>query len=464
MKVPSNGSTRFRFAHAAHPNWRLATELCLAQLETQARQPGYANRANLGFVYLTDGYAEFTSEILTFLKVRSGVVHWVGTLGIGIAATGVEYFDEPALVILLADLPAGSFSIFSGQQPPPGLEQRTSSGALAAHTALVHADPTTPDLSDLIVDLSSKVESGWVFGGLSSARTGGVQIADRTLQPDPTYGTSLSGVVFSSEVHLLSAVTQGCWPLVVPALASTLTSTPTSASPSISPSASAAALPAAFIDALSFAAAPPARREPARLRVPSHLVTAASGAVLQTLDHRPALDVLLEELGSTDALGVSRLAQLANGLFAGLAANTHEIERGDYLVRHVIGLDPQQRQVILAAPVEAGQQLMFCSRDAQAARADLVRICTELREELEHDAALRSVAADTQALTRQIRGALYFSCLGRGPNLFGQPSTELKLIREHLGDIPMVGLFANGEIARNRLYGYAGVLSLFLEG
>lgn len=416
-------TTQFRYAHAAHPNWRLATELCLAQLEGQARQPGYATRATLGMVYMTDHHAEVTSEILTFLKIRTGVPHWVGTLGLGVAATGVEYFDEPALVVMLADLPLHSFSVFSGQSPMPGLDQRTTSGALAAHTALVHADPSTPDLPELILDLSNKLESGWVFGALSSSRHGSLQIADRTLQPDPVYGAGLSGVVFSSEVHLLTAVTQGCWPV---------------------------------------------QRQNDQVqqgsRAHAHEITACEDQVIITLDHRPALDVLLEDLGAHDAQGVSRLARLSNGLFVGLAHTAEEMARGDYLVRHVVGLEPHKRFLVLGAPAETGQQLLFCTRDAEAARSDLIRVCTELREEIEHDAALRAVTADMLGSTSSpsIRGALYFSCAGRGPNLFGENGNELQLIQKHLGDIPLIGLFANGEIARHRLYGYTGVLSVFV--
>jgi small ligand-binding sensory domain FIST len=60
------------------------------------------------------------------------------------------------------------------------------------------------------------------------------------------------------------------------------------------------------------------------------------------------------------------------------------------------------------------------------------------------------------------RGGVYYSCLGRGQNLFGQDSEELRAIRSTLGDFPLVGFFANGEIHHNRLYGYTGVLTLFL--
>jgi small ligand-binding sensory domain FIST len=59
------------------------------------------------------------------------------------------------------------------------------------------------------------------------------------------------------------------------------------------------------------------------------------------------------------------------------------------------------------------------------------------------------------------RGALYHSCLGRGRHLFGDDSAEMRLIRELLGDVPLAGFYANGEISHNRLYGYTGVLTLF---
>jgi small ligand-binding sensory domain FIST len=93
---------------------------------------------------------------------------------------------------------------------------------------------------------------------------------------------------------------------------------------------------------------------------------------------------------------------------------------------------------------------VFCTRDAQAAHADLMRICTELREELETEG-------------RSIRGGIYVSCLARGKALFGSASAEVGLLQSQLGDFPLVGFFANGEIAGQQLYGYTGVLTLFTE-
>jgi small ligand-binding sensory domain FIST len=67
-----------------------------------------------------------------------------------------------------------------------------------------------------------------------------------------------------------------------------------------------------------------------------------------------------------------------------------------------------------------------------------------------------------RGLARPPRGGVYVSCVGRGVNLFGPDSAELGLIRDVLGEFPLVGFYANGEISHRRLYGYTGVLTLFL--
>jgi small ligand-binding sensory domain FIST len=63
---------------------------------------------------------------------------------------------------------------------------------------------------------------------------------------------------------------------------------------------------------------------------------------------------------------------------------------------------------------------------------------------------------------RPIRGALYHTCVARGRHMFGPDSAELKMIEAALGPVPLAGFFTNGEIYRDRLYGYTGVLTLFL--
>ena len=90
---------------------------------------------------------------------------------------------------------------------------------------------------------------------------------------------------------------------------------------------------------------------------------------------------------------------------------------------------------------------MFCKRDAQTAIEDMHRMLDRLKQRL---------------AGRTIRGGLYFTCLGRGPNLFGDAQTELAMIHYTLGDFPLAGFYANGEISHDRLYGFTGVLTLFV--
>jgi small ligand-binding sensory domain FIST len=107
--------------------------------------------------------------------------------------------------------------------------------------------------------------------------------------------------------------------------------------------------------------------------------------------------------------------------------------------------------VAVAELLQPGMRVAFCQRDVAAARRDLVRICSEIRDELD--------SADGPE--RRILGALYVSCAGRGGPHFGGPSAELKIVQHALGEVPLAGFFAGGEIAHQHLYGYTGVLTVF---
>ena len=116
-------------------------------------------------------------------------------------------------------------------------------------------------------------------------------------------------------------------------------------------------------------------------------------------------------------------------------------------MRNLTGIDPDQGLIAIGEYVNAGDSIMFCRRDHDSAVEDMRRMLGDLRK---------------RAGNAPIRGGLYFSCCARGPNQFGDNSEELGLIADELGDFPLVGFFANGEISNNRLYGYTGVLTLFL--
>ena len=407
----------------------MATALVLAQLRAMMALPGYASAPTLGLLYITDRYAGHAQDILDHLSAElPEVTDWSGTVGVGIASNNVEYFDEPALCVMLCELPHDQYRVFSGVSPLPAAVP----GRFKAHTALVHADSSTPDAVELISEMAGRTDSGYVFGGLASSRGPAVQFAlsghGNVKGQGAVSGVlsgGLSGVAFARGAALMSRVTQGCQPISG-----------------------------------------------------NHTITACDGNVVTELDGQSALDVMLADLHITLDQPREALAKVRNTLVglsqAGETSNTKPARRagqfgGEVVVRHIIGLDPARQGIAIAEAPSVGMTLAFCERNVQAARADLTRICAEIREELEPEELTLEVAnvlsrSDAESAphpARRIAGAVYVSCAGRGGPHFGAPSAELQIVRRALGDVPLVGFFAGGEIARNHLYGYTGVLTVF---
>src|SRR5687767_2770098 len=179
----------FRFAHSGGADWRECVERCADRIGRAA--------GGLGFVYFTDALVGEAREIVDVLRSRTGAAHWVGTVGTGIGATGTEYQDQPAVAAMVADLDAASFGVFSGQTP---IRKQ------AAHFAVVHADPQAPDVAGLVADMSAKLASGYVVGGISSSRGATAQVANQVVSG------GLSGVAFADRVGVATRLTQGCVP------------------------------------------------------------------------------------------------------------------------------------------------------------------------------------------------------------------------------------------------------------
>ncbi|MGI0035715.1 MAG: hypothetical protein ACRD98_07595, partial [Nitrososphaera sp.] len=96
----------FPYGHATHPQWQMAAGLVLAQLRAHLALPGYAHAPTLALLYITDHYAGHAQDILDHLSAElPDITDWSGTVGVGIASNNVEYFDEPALAVMLCELP-----------------------------------------------------------------------------------------------------------------------------------------------------------------------------------------------------------------------------------------------------------------------------------------------------------------------------------------------------------------------
>ena len=426
----------FPYGHATHPQWQMAAGLVLAQLRGHLALPGYARLPTLALLYITDHYAAHAQDILDHLSAElPEITDWSGTVGVGIASNNVEYFDEPALAVMLCELPHDQYRVFSGVSPLPP----ASSGRFKAHTALVHADAATPDVAELIDEMAQRTESGYVFGGLASSRSSTVQFAlsghgnvKGQGAAGGVFSGGLSGVAFARDpsggMALMSRVTQGCRPVSV-----------------------------------------------------DHEITACEVNVVIELDGQPALDVMLADLGISldqphEALARVRTTLVGLNPSADRLNDVRSRHPGQFgaevVVRHIIGLDPARKGIAIADVPSVGMKLAFCERNVEAARADLIRVCAEIREELEPEEITLEVANALSATepepaphaARHITGAIYVSCSGRGGPHFGGPSAELQIVRRALGDVPLVGFFAGGEIARHQLYGYTGVLTVFTAG
>ena len=175
---------------------------------------------------------------------------------------------------------------------------------------------------------------------------------------------------------------------------------------------------------------------------PARTVTRGRDNLLFELDGRPALDAFVEDIGEELASDLRRVGGL---VFAAIPVEGSDT--ADYTVRNLVGIDPMSKAIAIADAVPEGGKVLFCRRDRDSAVVDMRRMTADLKRRVGN---------------RPIRGGLYVSCAARGPNQFADPESETRLIRDALGEFPMVGFFANGELNRDRVYAYTGVLTLFL--
>ena len=337
-----------------------------------------------GFVYATDRMADHLADIVQGLRDGTGVEHWVGCLGMGISAGGEEYFDRPALAAMVAPFDAGAFRIL------PTLTEGTDQLSDDDRAWIAKTEPILglvhgdPAHPGIteLIDAVAEDTADFLVGGLTSSRGPHHQVAGGIT------GGGVSGILFAPEVDVVTGLSQGCVRLAG-----------------------------------------------------SHVVSDCVDNVLVGLDGRPALDVFKDDIGDhlTENLGA-----LAGSVH--VAITVEGSDTGDYMVRNLVGIDPQRGWIAIGDLVHPGERIVFVRRDPASAESDLLA----MGETLKRRAA------------KPPRGGLYVSCVARGPNMFGAVGRESAIIREALGDVPIVGFYANGEISNNRLYGYTGVLTLFL--
>jgi len=249
------------------------------------------------------------------------------------------------------------------------------------HFGIIHGDPLNESTQDLVAQLYDSLENGFLVGGLTSSQHDQFQVADNVCSD------GISGAIFSENISVQTNLTQGCSPVGA-----------------------------------------------------KHVVTRSQENVAFTLDHKPALEMLMEDFGIASE---EALQERASEVFTGLCIPGSD--RNDYLVRNLVGVDSKHQVFAINDYLQDGGEVIFCERNAQTAIDDMQQMLASLKERI----------------NQPIKGGLYVSCLGRGRHQFGEDSEEIKMIHEVFGDFPLTGFFANGEIHHNKLYGYTGVLTIF---
>ena len=163
---------------------------------------------------------------------------------------------------------------------------------------------------------------------------------------------------------------------------------------------------------------------------------------------KPAMERLGEAIA---ALPENERSLASSGVLIGVVIdeNRPEYERGDFLVRPIIGADRDSGAIAIGEQVRVGQTVRLHVRDAASADEDL-------------RAALR---AQVRALgSGGAAGALLFTCNGRGSHMFEVPDHDAAALEDSLG-VPTAGFFCAGEIGpvggRNFLHGFTATMAVF---
>ena len=326
----------------------------------------------------------------------------IGCSGSGIIGGEQELEWVPAISIVAAHLPG--VRLFPFVVAPDELEFSSPGGFWVDKIGaspegqpvfVLFADPYTCDPVKLLTELNDTYRTRPIVGGLVS---GGNKAGEHLLFMDAeVYGEGAVGVAMTGNIVMETIVSQGCRPIGRP-----------------------------------------------------YVVTKAEDNVVWQLGGRQAVEVLHEVLAALTAKD-RELAQQGS-IFVGLVINEmrQAFSPGDFLIRNIVGLDPNVGAIAVNDQVQVGQTLQFHLRDASTSR-------DELRRLLELQGGTRQVAPPA--------GALFFNCTGRGKSLYGTAHHDVRTIQTVAGKLPIGGFFCNGEIGPvggiNFLHGYTASLGLF---
>jgi small ligand-binding sensory domain FIST len=370
-------------------DWRIALETAL----DGALKPLEGEAPDLLIVFASAAYEPAYVDLLRAAAEVSRTTELAGCSASAVIAGTRELETEPGVAALALTLPRGAMLNVRYLTP----EEVGSTGVAGMPTAqcrglIVLADPFTTDVAALVETLEHEYPAIPIVGGLATGDP-----AQRSTSVFCGTASADKGAVvvgLGGAIRVRPVVSQGCEPIGE-----------------------------------------------------AWTVTDSDRHIVRTIGGRPAYEVLVETVNQLDA---GTRERLNTNLRVGLAMNEYrdEFKRGDFLIRHVMGVDPRSGAIAIAGEPRIGQTLQFQILDARAADQ-------ELHQMLE-------AASDTNSTA-----ALLFACNGRGAGLFGAPDHDARMVRDLLGPLPLAGLFCNGEIgpvgAATFLHGYTASLAL-IEG
>lgn len=357
---------------------------------------------DLALVFVSEQHASDYAQVPALLGSRLGDCVVVGCSASGVIGGGRELERRPAVSVTAAVLPdvklaarylAADF-LPAPDAPAQHWEHYAGVAANVEPCFVVLADPFSFPTASLLAGLDRHFPRSVKLGGLASGAHAPGEAAlflDRA-----AYRTGALCLALSGDIAVETLIAQGCRPVGEPLF-----------------------------------------------------VTQADGQRLIALDGHPPFEVLRALVQRLDA----RDRQLMqHSLFLGIAMREagSEYRQGDFLIRNLVGLDPDSGSLWVGDEMHTRQVVQFHLRDAETSAYDLERMLDSLDA---HSAANRG------------SGALLFSCTGRGEHLYGERDHDSNAFRRHAGEIPLGGFFCNGEIGpvhgTTFLHGYTSAFGVF---
>jgi small ligand-binding sensory domain FIST len=361
-----------------------------------------ASQVSLGLVFMSPKFFPHAKAVLEILRVHARIPLLAGCSSGGLIAGEHEFENTNGLALALYSLPGAEMKgvRFTQAQVEEanGAYWHLETGVEPKHTDgwLVFIDPFHLDSESWIRGWNEAYAPVPTFGGLASG-----------ISSDQTTQVYLNGDVFEDggvaisvggEVKLEGVISQGCTPI-----GETWT------------------------------------------------LTRVEKNIIHHIGNRPAYAVLAETF---QKLPPDEQRKAQGNLLIGLVVNQYleDFHRGDFLVRNLIGGDPNSGVLAVGALPRAGQMMQFQRRDAAAATEDMNELLTRAKKQL--DGAT-------------IYGGCLCCCNGRGQNLFSAPNHDAELVQKRLGPFGLAGFFCNGEIGpvggKNYLHGFTASLALFVK-